>query len=75
MNENEIRYKECLIRDRSYELKDGGWIAQADIFEPTENGVVEQHPPLLSPNGVTFPTREEAREYSFGMGKDFVDQR
>ncbi len=74
MGENEIRYKSYLVRECSYELKAGGWVPQAIVFEPTQRGMRE-HPPLLSVSGVTFSTRQHAADHALGMAKSFVNQR
>ena len=74
MNDNEIRYKGYLIREYSYELKTGGWVPQAIVFDPASRGMAE-HPPLSPTEEVTFPTRQLARQYAVDMAKRFVNRQ
>jgi hypothetical protein len=72
-NESKIPYENYLIWLHSYELKSGGWVPQALVVIPSEEGNGEQE--LIEPGASTFATREEADCQAFAMSKQWIDER
>ncbi len=72
MDNNVMDYRNCDIRDTSYQTDNGLWVSQALVFVQAGGTMTQKS---LEPSTGTFSTQQEASDDAFEMGRWFIDNK
>ena len=72
MDNNVMDYRNCDIRDTSYQTDNGLWVSQALVFVQAGGTMTERS---LEPSTETFWTQQEASAHAFDRGRRFIDNK